>query len=227
MASPQLGGATSFFSDASRPGVHMKGWKAAGIVDRRNQSDESLGLPPDLRLKSLSTNDLSYFAASSPSTAPSPTSHPHTPSSSFSSHRHRRGGDGGARRAGRGKGIHSRISNLTASTSAVASSDMNTLPEIPPSPEGGGGGGEGVSRDRASRGGGRAKEAGEKEGQKNDEGNSSFLKQVGNLFSWSGLGGSRGARNQQQGDDRRAPSDDSDAVDTPGGGSDMGLAGIL
>ena len=33
LASPQLGGATTYFSDASRPGVHLKKWKAGGIQD--------------------------------------------------------------------------------------------------------------------------------------------------------------------------------------------------
>lgn len=53
LASPQLGGATSFFSDASRPGVHMKKWKAGGVIDE--------GRPrlAGTKMKSLSTADIS------------------------------------------------------------------------------------------------------------------------------------------------------------------------
>ena len=54
LATPQLGGATSFFSDASRPGVHMKKWKAGGVVDE----DRPTGLV-GTKIKSLSTNDIS------------------------------------------------------------------------------------------------------------------------------------------------------------------------
>ena len=74
LATPQLGGATTFFSDASRPGVHVKGWKAAGIVDKKEElATESrnryLGVNmtrADLRQKSMSTTDLSSLNATYP-----------------------------------------------------------------------------------------------------------------------------------------------------------------
>lgn len=85
LASPQLGGATSFFSDATRPGVHMKGWKAAGIVDNKSQDSGMESLAPELRLKSLSTSDLSYLS-SPPHPPPLSSSHPHTSTFSHSQH---------------------------------------------------------------------------------------------------------------------------------------------
>lgn len=222
MASPQLGGATSFFSDASRPGVHVKGWKAAGIVDKENQernenSGGSLGLPQELRLKSLSTSDLAHFATSP--TSP-PSSHPHTPSSS--SHRIRRG-----LRSSRDKGIHSRTSKLTASTSAAADGNgMNTLSDIAGSFDRGD---EVPSHDQRKNSHDRRRSSVKEEDLKKEtkeEGNTSLFQQVGNLFSWSGLGlgGSRGSRDSR-GDNQRDSIDDT--VDSPGGGADMGLAGIL
>ncbi len=52
LASPQLGGATSFFSNAAGPGVHMKKWRAGGVID------ESQSRLAGSRIKSLSTADL-------------------------------------------------------------------------------------------------------------------------------------------------------------------------
>ena len=74
LATPQLGGATTFFSDASRPGVHVKGWKAAGIVDKKKEPttegrDRYLGVNmtrADLRQKSMSTTDLSSLNTTYP-----------------------------------------------------------------------------------------------------------------------------------------------------------------
>lgn len=75
LATPQLGGATTFFSDVSRPGVHVKGWKAAGIVDKKKEPttegrDRYLGVNmtrADLRQKSMSTTDLSSLNTTYPS----------------------------------------------------------------------------------------------------------------------------------------------------------------
>lgn len=53
LASPQLGGATSFFSDSTRPGVHMKKWKAGGVID------EGRSRLMGTKTKSLSTADIS------------------------------------------------------------------------------------------------------------------------------------------------------------------------
>ena len=65
MATPQLGGATTFFSDASRPGVHLKGWKAAGIVDSKS-AKPGHNLTVDARQKSLSAADLSTMNSTYP-----------------------------------------------------------------------------------------------------------------------------------------------------------------
>ena len=220
LASPQLGGATSFFSDASRPGVHVKGWKAAGIVDRERgerRSEEggdggSLGLPQELRFKSLSTSDLSHIASSSSFSTPQQPSHHHTPTSS---QRHRRG-------VRRGKDIHSRLSNLTSSTSIADSNGMDALPDVSRSHDQGA-----RSHDKSSPGERRGSVKDEARGEEEKrDGHSSLLQTVGNLFGWSrlGLGGSRGAgksdesHNQIEIDEEEVDSHSRD---------DMGLAGIL
>lgn len=61
LASPQLGGATTYFSDASRPGVHMKKWKG-GMMNEGT------------RTKSLSTADISLLDHNR-TYPPYPTSH--------------------------------------------------------------------------------------------------------------------------------------------------------
>ena len=60
LATPQLGGAKTFFSDASRPGVHLKKWKAGGVRDSNTLSVD------EMRMKSLSVNDLSRMNSSFP-----------------------------------------------------------------------------------------------------------------------------------------------------------------
>ena len=60
MASPQLGGATSFFSDASRPGVHMKKWKAV---------EEGSSRLAGTKVKSRSTTDISRLQQDSHSSS--------------------------------------------------------------------------------------------------------------------------------------------------------------
>ena len=52
LATPQLGGATSFFSDASRPGVHLKKWKAGGVQDTQPSAHTRV---PDL---TMATTDI-------------------------------------------------------------------------------------------------------------------------------------------------------------------------
>ena len=42
LATPHLGGAASFFSPASRPGIHVKGWKSSGVVDNSSQDTSTL-----------------------------------------------------------------------------------------------------------------------------------------------------------------------------------------
>lgn len=53
LASPQLGGATSFFADSAQPGVHRKRWKAGGVID------EGRSRLAGTKIKSLSTTDIS------------------------------------------------------------------------------------------------------------------------------------------------------------------------
>ena len=206
MASPQLGGATSFFSNASRPGVHVKGWKAAGIVDKNRQTQagdaDTLGLPPEMRLKSLSTGDLSYLAAAPPSSS-SPSAHPHTPTSS---HHHRRGP---RRPLGTRREIHSRQSNLTSLTSAAAQGAESHDQEA-------------RSRDRSVREERRGSVEGEgkRGGDEKEEGHTSLLQHVGKFLGW-GFGGAR-----KSDEIPRRVEEDLAEVDSPGG-TDMGLAGIL
>ena len=59
LASPQLGGATSYFSDATHPGVHLKKTK---LTEKQTNL-----LAPDAKIKSLSVNDLSVLNTSYPS----------------------------------------------------------------------------------------------------------------------------------------------------------------
>ena len=42
LATPHLGGAASFFSPASRPGIHVKGWKSSGVVDDSSHNTSSI-----------------------------------------------------------------------------------------------------------------------------------------------------------------------------------------
>lgn len=51
LASPQLGGATSFFSETAQPGVHRKKWKAGGQIVGSKLAGS--------KMKSLSTADIS------------------------------------------------------------------------------------------------------------------------------------------------------------------------
>lgn len=64
LASPQLGGATTFFSDAKRPGVHLK----KTSLTERPPSSIGQHLTADSKIKSLSVNDLSVLSTNSPST---------------------------------------------------------------------------------------------------------------------------------------------------------------
>ena len=199
LASPQLGGATSFFSDASRPGVHVKGWKAAGIVDKdKREQGSTLGLSPDIRWKSLSTNDLSYLASA-------PASDQHTPAPPQQRKR-------GVRR---GRGIHNRLGNVTASS---RSADMDTPQGVNRSHDS-----RAMSHDRGAASHDKIGKGKEKRGK--DEGNASLLQQVGNFFSWSRLGlGGRGAGGEENSPGGEGDTED---LDSPGGGANMGLAGIL
>ena len=65
LASPQLGGATTFFSDAKRPGVHLK---KTSLTEKPPTSSFGQHLTPDSKIKSLSVNDLSVLSTNSPST---------------------------------------------------------------------------------------------------------------------------------------------------------------
>ena len=69
LASPQLGGAKAYFSAASPPGVQMKGWARAGIVDASTSSPEahttSHTSPPTQKLGRVGFADLSSLEDSS------------------------------------------------------------------------------------------------------------------------------------------------------------------
>lgn len=49
LASPQLGGATSYFSEAAQPGVHRKRWKAGRVIDDgQSAQNHNISCPPFL-----------------------------------------------------------------------------------------------------------------------------------------------------------------------------------
>ena len=177
LASPQLGGATTFFSDAKRPGVHLKKTKFAD-----NKPGAASGhLVPESKMKSLSVNDLSVLSTSSPYT--------------------------GRRRNLQRKetGIRTKASQLTLSISSTDKSNngMNNIsgllpstPEIEeaglptktPSREEGD-----KQRLSVSQGHGGASEA-------SPQSSSSFLSQMGSFLGsgWSRLGLNRSSRNSSK-----------------------------
>lgn len=207
LASPQLGGATTFFSDAARPGVHVKGWRAAGIRDGRQQNTDVPDLlAPDVRLKSLSTSDLSRIPPQV-HTFTTPPSQAHTfttpPSPGYRK---------GLRRE---KLSYNRVSNLQQSTTA-SGTGINTVSELD-------------SREQAnglSGGGSVAGDDSKEESLQEGRGlQSSFLNQVGSFFGFSRFGLGRG---EGQGEEKREGKEKSeDEVDTHTSAQDAGLAGIL
>lgn len=62
LASPQLGGATSYFSEAAQPGVHRKNWKAGRVIDEgqsaQDNANHNISCPPFL-IESTSANKTS------------------------------------------------------------------------------------------------------------------------------------------------------------------------
>ena len=71
LASPQLGGAKAYFSDASRPGVHLKKWPVSGVVDER-VPENNLSLNADyVKQKSVSAMDLRELNTTYPPSRPS------------------------------------------------------------------------------------------------------------------------------------------------------------
>ena len=208
LASPQLGGATTFFSDAKRPGVHLKKAQFA-----QNKPGASSGLlVPEAKVKSLSVNDLSVLSTSSPYA--------------------------GRRRNLQRKetGIHTKASQLTLSISSTdkPNNGMNNisglLPSTPEVEEAGlptktpsGSGVDDKQRLSVSQGGGAS--ASEASPQ-----SSSFLSQMGSFLGsgWSKLGLNRSrnsSKTEPQGTDHHDhPHHEpiSSAAST-----EVGLAGLL
>lgn len=71
LASPQLGGAKAYFSDASRPGVHLKKWPVSGVVDNRVPGNNLSINPYDTKQKSVSAMDLRELNTTYPQPRPS------------------------------------------------------------------------------------------------------------------------------------------------------------
>lgn len=203
LASPQLGGATTFFSDAKRPGVHLK---KAKFADK--PSAASGHLMPDAKVKSLSVNDLSVLNTSSPYT-------------------------GRRRNLQRKEtGIHTKASQLTLSISSTDKSNngMNNisglLPSTPEFEEGGsptktpsrGSGGD-KQRLSVSQGGGASVADASPQ-------SSSFLSQMGSFLGsgWSKLGLNR-SRNKKEteGTDHH----DHHEPISSAASTEVGLAGLL
>lgn len=220
LASPQLGGATTFFSDAKRPGVHLK--KTSVGEKPSSSSSASVHLTPEAKIKSLSVNDLSVLSVNSPSA------------------RRRRT----PRQRDRARGSRTATSNLMLSmSSAEKGKGMNTISGLLPSPSSGlavslgeeqeeneeenGGSPRNVSSGDAQRllnsqqgDEGAVVRTGTNEGQQSS---SSFLSQMGSLFGsgWTRLGLNR---------NKQAPkaSDQRDHRQVPVAAStEVGLAGLL
>ena len=208
LASPQLGGATTFFSDAARPGVHVKGWRAAGIRDGRQQnSDVPDLLAPDVRLKSLSTSDLSR-APSQAHTFTTPSSAGHTFTTPTSP-----GYRKGLRRE---KLTYNRVSNLQQSATA-SGTGINTVSELD----------SGGQANRQSESGSVVRDGSKEESLQEGSGTqSSFLNQVGSFFGFSRFGLGRGGGGQGE-EKREGKEKGEDEIDTHTSTQDAGLAGIL
>lgn len=58
LASPQLGGAKAYFSDASIPGVHLKKWPGSGVVDHSATVDSLSSHSQVMKQKSISAMDV-------------------------------------------------------------------------------------------------------------------------------------------------------------------------
>ena len=213
LASPQLGGATTFFSDAKRPGVHLKKAQFA-----QNKPGGSSGLlVPEAKVKSLSVNDLSVLSTSSPYA--------------------------GRRRNLQRKetGIHTKASQLTLSISSTdkPNNGMNNIGGLLPStpefeeagsltktPSGSGSGDDDKQKLSVSQARSRGASASEASPQ-----SSSFLSQMGSFLGsgWSKLGMSR-SRNSS-----KTEPQDTDHHDHPhhhepissAASTEVGLAGLL
>ena len=202
LASPQLGGATTFFSDAKRPGVHLK---KAKFADK--PSAASGYLMPDAKVKSLSVNDLSVLSTSSPYT-------------------------GRRRNLQRKEtGIHTKASQLTLSISSTDKSNngMNNisglLPSTPEFEESGSpmktlsrGNGD---KQRLEGGGASAAEASPQ--------SSSFFGQMGSFLGsgWSKLGLNRSRnKTESQSSQDTDHHDDHEPVSSAAS-TEVGLAGLL
>ena len=207
LASPQLGGATTFFSDAKRPGVHLK---KAKFADK--PSSASGHLMPDAKVKSLSVNDLSVLSTSSPYAG---------------RRRHLQQKD---------TGIHTKASQLTLSISSTdkTSNGMNNISGLLPSTpefEEGGSPTKTLSREGGSRGdkqglsvsqGGGASEASPQ--------SSSFLSQMGSFLGsgWSklGLNRSRNSKTETQSPQGTDHHDHHEPISSAAS-TEVGLAGVL
>lgn len=113
LASPQLGGATSFFSDAAQPGVHRKKWKAGGVIDEGRLSLSGT------KIKSLSTTDISLLE--------------HSPSHSYLSQPSRKKHDTvslGLSVSMDGANTHRRVSAFKAAGEANGKSSNSVLSQV-------------------------------------------------------------------------------------------------
>lgn len=120
MATPQLGGASSYFSNIAHPGVHVKSWRGSPkkVVTNDNNDitnnnsrtiGEELGSSVDTP-SSLSSSSSLLSMTTSAVTGYSPSS-----TGNHSDHR---------------RGIHSRVRTTTATSDAVATSNTSTINNV-------------------------------------------------------------------------------------------------
>ena len=205
LASPQLGGATTFFSDAKRPGVHLKKAKFA---------DKPVGasghLTSDAKIKSLSVNDLSVLSTSSPYA-------------------------GRRRNLQRKEtGIHTKASQLTLSISSTdkGNNGMNNisglLPSTPESEEGG----SPTKTPSRLRGDKQRLSVSNDQGSASAKAgpqSSSFLSHMGSLLGsgWSKLGLNRNSRKTSEAPSQDGTEQYNHEPISSAASTEVGLAGLL
>ena len=199
LASPQLGGATTFFSDAKRPGVHLK----RTSLTEKPPSSIGQHLTTDSKIKSLSVNDLSVLSTNSPST--------------------------GRRRRNQSRHReHTKTSPLTLSISSTdKATGMNDISGLLPSPSEEGEDEQEMNNHSLSKIARDTGEISVSRGSASSEAgpnSSSFLSQVGSLFGsgWSRLSFNRNKPQPSSGMDHQDHGQVLASAST-----DVGLAGLL
>ena len=121
LATPQLGGASSYFSNITHPGVHVKSWRGSPKNEKVVTHDNSNISNSSSRTIGEEELGTSVDYTPSSSSSPSTTAVGHSPSGNHGDHR-------------RVTGIYSRVkpssSTTTASNSSTATNDVSGMNDI-------------------------------------------------------------------------------------------------